>query len=210
MDLTDEALVENFRMTKDSTPFKSLVRRYQNRIFNAAFRILGNAEEAEEVVQDTFMKVHLNLDKYRAQSSFSSWVFAISHNLCMDTVRNKLRKGPVQMLSFDPQSHFAEEEGTENPGQIVTQLADPGPGPTYQVDLAEEEKMIQDSLMRLPDTQRAVLVLHDIEGFSYQEIADIIGTSIGTVRSRLHYGRQKLKELLDPYYSAQGVTSASR
>ena len=84
LDLNDEALVEKFRQTKDKTLFKSLVRRYQNRIYNAAYRMLGNKEEAEEVVQDTFIKMHQSLDKFRNQASFAAWLFRISHNVSID------------------------------------------------------------------------------------------------------------------------------
>jgi RNA polymerase sigma-70 factor (ECF subfamily) len=209
VDLTDEALIEKFRQTKEISFFKALVRRYQSRIYNAALRILGNVEEAEEVVQETFVKVLQNLDKFRNQASFSAWVFRITHNLCVDNLRANQRKNEFQHLSFDPQSTHDYEEIAPSM-KVVSQIADPNPGPAQIVDMTEQEQFIADSLQQLPDTQRAVLVLHDIEGFSYQEIAEIIGANIGTVRSRLHYGRLRLKELLDPYFSFKNMSTASR
>jgi RNA polymerase sigma-70 factor (ECF subfamily) len=212
MDLSDsdEALIENYRKTRDMNQFKSLVRRYQTRIYSVAVRILGNTEEAEEVVQDTFVKVHQNIDKFRRQASFSAWVFRIVHNQCVDLMRNKRRKRGFYLLSFDPQSTAMEvEEGAES-GPVVSQLADPTPGPEQQIDISERDHIIASSLRQLPENQREVLVLHDIEGFSYQEISDIVGASIGTVRSRLHYGRLKLRELLEPYFSSQTMSPAPR
>jgi len=209
VDLSDEALIESFRKTKDPIHFKSLVRRYQNRIYSAAYRILGSMEEAEEVVQETYIKVHQNLNRFRRQASFSAWIFRIANNVCLDCLRAKQRRRGFQLLSFDPQSAPESEDYAEGPSPVVSQVADGGPGPEQGFDLTEESQVIQASLRALPDYQRAVLVLHDIEGFSYQEIAEMVGTSVGTVRSRLHYGRLKLRELLEPYYSSSSSTSPS-
>ena len=209
MDLSDEAIVEEFRQTGDSIKFKSLVRRYQNRIYSAALRILGNPDEAEEVTQDTFLKVHQGISGFRKEASFASWVFRIAHNLCVDVVRTKQRRSGVKVVSFDPQSTQNEEESPD-PAVSLSQIADPLPSPAQKVDLDEQQMMIEKTLLELPESQRAVVVLHDIEGFQYQEIADIVGTSVGTVRSRLHYGRLKLRELLSPYFDSHGVQTASR
>lgn len=197
MDLSDEALIEKYRVDGDLTVFRVLVKRYQVRIFSQAYRTLGNPEEAEEVVQDTFVKVHQNLEKYRQQSNFSSWIFRITHNLCMDALRVRQRRKDMSAVSFDPQSALVDEEGDKS----LNQFPDLKPGPSQQLDQIEQYKVIEDSLLSLPETQKSVVVLHDIQGFSYQEIAEIVGTSIGTVRSRLHYGRLKLKEMLDPYFA---------
>lgn len=208
MDHTDESIVEQFRQTKDATQFKSLVRRYQNRVYNAAFRILGSKDEAEEVTQDTFLRVHQGLDRFREQASFSSWIFRITHNLCVDLVRAKQRKTGLKVVSFDPQSTQSEEEGFDS--NSVSQIADPMLSPAQLADAVEQQEVIQKFLMELPESQRTAIVLHDIEGFQYQEIAEILGTSVGTVRSRIYYGRMKLRDLLTPYFASQGVQTASR
>jgi RNA polymerase sigma-70 factor (ECF subfamily) len=211
VDLSDEALIESFRNTKDSSHFKSLVRRYQNRIYSAAYRILGNTEEAEEVVQETYIKVHHNLAKFRQESSFGSWIFKIAHNICIDILRSRRRNlGGVQLLSFDPQSSFDSEESTETSSSVVSQVADEAPCPSAMLDMNEQSEIIEASLKELPENQRTVVVLHDIEGFSYQEISDIVGANLGTVRSRLHYGRLRLRQLLEPYFSTANMSTASR
>jgi RNA polymerase sigma-70 factor, ECF subfamily len=204
----DEALLDKFRKTRDSGLFKSLVRRFQNRLFNAAYRILGNTEEAEEVVQDTCIKIYQGLDKFNKDTSLAAWVFRIAHNSCLDKLRFRNRKRTLKLVAFDPQATSAAHDSPES-GLIVSQAADPGPGPAEMLDSGEEGKIIAQKLALLPDSQRAVLVLHDIEGFSYLEIAEITGEKVGTVRSRLHYGRQRLRELLEPYYSSNTLSQAS-
>jgi RNA polymerase sigma-70 factor (ECF subfamily) len=209
VDLSDEAIILNFRQTKDPTHFKSLVRRYEGRVYAAVLRLVGNAEEAEEVVQDTFMKLHQNIDKFRSQASFAAWLFRIAHNCCMDRLRVKQRRKIYSFWSFDPQSAPDKEEQAES-GKVISQLADPCPNPAEMLDASEQEQLIERCLKELPDQQRAVVILHDIEGFPYQDIAEITGATIGTVRSRLHYGRLKLRELLEPYFEQRDVAEASR
>ncbi len=203
MDLSDEALIKKYRADGDMTVFTTLVKRYQNRVFVIAFRLLNNSEEAEEVVQDTFVKVHQNFDKFRTENIFASWIFRIAHNLCMDILRQRLRKKSTVLVSFDPQSTVAEEEGDRIINQPVSQLADEQPNPSQSLDMSEQTNMVERSLNKLPEAQKIVLILHDLQGFSYSEIAEIVGANIGTVRSRLHYGRIKLKELLAPYFSSE-------
>lgn len=198
VELTDEALVGKYRQVRDMNAFRVLVRRYQNRIFNAAYHLLGNKEEAEEVVQDTFVKVHQGIDKFREDASFGAWVFRISHNLCVDSLRNKKKKKGITAIPFMSRNEDFDGDFEES----VLDISDVSLEPAQKLDLKEESEVIEQSLKCLPEAQRAVLVLHDIEGFAYQEIAEIIGTSIGTVRSRLHYGRIKLKEMLDAYYAS--------
>jgi RNA polymerase sigma-70 factor, ECF subfamily len=205
VDLNDRALVEKILKTNDLMTFKSLVRRHQNRVYNTAIRIVGNADEAEEVVQETFIKVHQNLSKFRNESSFSSWMFRISHNICMDKLRSKQRRG-FQFIQFEPQ-HADDPELSPT---AMNQLPDDMPTPAEQLDAVEQEQVIADSIQQLPDNQRTVVVLHDVQGLSYQEISEITGMNLGTVRSRLHYGRLKLREILNPYFSYTTASTTSR
>lgn len=209
MDLSDdEAILDRYRESRDPALLTFLLRRYQNRIYNVAYRVLGNTEEAEEIVQDTCIKIHQGILKVQKSASFGAWVFRIVHNLCFDYMRNKQRRGG-KTITFDPQTTL-EDASAEGVTGIVTQAADPGPGPHEALEGTEEEKVIAEKLNLLPDMQKVVVILHDVEGFSYQQIAEIVGTSIGTVRSRLHYGRVKLKELLEPYYQGNPVSQTRR
>src|SRR3990167_11345876 len=107
-----------------------MVRRFENRIYSAVLRIVGNEEEAEEVVQDTFMKAHDNITKFRGSSSFGAWLFRIAHNSCMDRLRTKQRRKLFHAWSFDPQSSAEKEEDCH----VVTQAADPHPNPSDELD----------------------------------------------------------------------------
>ncbi|MBU6452032.1 MAG: sigma-70 family RNA polymerase sigma factor [Cyanobacteria bacterium REEB67] len=206
-ELTDEQLVAKFRISADMGIFKILVRRYQARVYSIALRTLGNNEEAEEVVQETFLKVHQSLDKYRQNALFSSWLYRIAHNQCMDVMRMKQRTLESKAVIFDPQSGSSagEEVSTDSSRDTVTQLADRTPDPAQKLDINEQTQIVEKSLAMLPEAQKMVLVLHDMQGLSYQEVSEIVGTSIGTVRSRLHYGRLKLRELLEPYFSNESA-----
>src|SRR5262249_936958 len=148
--------------------FKTLVRRYQNRVYNVAFRILGNSDEAEEVVQETLIKIHENLPKFHPQATFAAWIFRIAHNICVDTIRNRKRSSRgFKLFSFDPQS-IGEDDDCDSAPHKITQAADPSPGPMQNLDASEQEQIVVASLKELPDSQRTVLVLHDVEGFSYE------------------------------------------
>lgn len=192
-ELSDEALLANFKATKDNHYFQSLVACYQNRLYNTAFRIVGNVWEAEEIVQETFIRALRNINNFRTNASFSAWLYTITHNLCVDILRLRRRKKLSLNKSFDPQSLTVHEDIAIYNKHVVTQAADRLPGPAEQLELAERREVVAHSLDYLSEQQRAVVVLRDIEGFSYQEIATITGVNIGTVRSRLHYGRGKLK-----------------
>ncbi len=209
MDLSDEALIKLFRDTGDVCHFKVLVRRYQNRLYNAARRVLGNREEAEEVVQETCIKLLENVHRFNQQSSFAAWVFRIAYNIAIDVSRARNRRVDFRSLSFDPQSTCNGPDGDSRSGWTVKQAADPGPGPERTVDLKEQSELIEACLSELPASQSMVVVLHDIEGFSYKEIADIVGVNLGTVRSRLHYGRLKLREQLEPYFCPPDLSAAA-
>lgn len=205
MELTDEALLESFRKG-DSDSFTALVRRYQDRLYNLAYRVLANEYEAQEVVQDTFLRIHEGAINFRKSHVFAGWLFRIAHNACLDVLR--LRQRDITNLSFDQTSQTSEVEKTRQ--AVIGQLADSKAGPEEQLGLQEQARLIEESLTQLPDEQRIVVVLRDLEGFAYEEIAQIVGASQGTVRSRIHYGRLKLRELLRPYVFSPDSTPASR
>lgn len=205
MELTDEALLESFRKG-DSDSFTALVRRYQDRLYNLAYRVLANEDEAEEVVQDTFLRIHEGAVNFRRSKVFAGWLFRIAHNACLDILR--LRQRDISNVSFDQTG--SKSESGETRQAVLGQLADAKAGPEELVRLQEQARLIEESLAQLPDEQRIVVVLRDIEGFAYEEIAEIVGATQGTVRSRIHYGRLKLRELLRPYVFSPDSTPATR
>ena len=133
----DEDIIQKFRANGDLSLFKVLVQRHQARVYATAYRVLGNSDEAEEVVQDTFIKVHQNLDKFKASASFSSWLFRIAHNVSMDVLRSKQRRRESNLVAFDPQA-APEDDLRTNPGGPVSQLADYRPDPSQMLDQGAE------------------------------------------------------------------------
>ncbi len=196
LELKDETIVAGFKATQSTQYFKALMARHQNRLYNTAFRILGCPDESEEVVQETFIKALQNISKFRSNASLSAWLYTIAHNLCIDMLRLRQKNRRYRYQSFDPLSILRSKDPFKRSHHAVTQLPDNLPGPAERAELNELVNMVAHSLTCISIKQRAVVVLHDIEGFSYQDIAAITGTNIGTVRSRLHYGRNRLKKIL--------------
>lgn len=208
LDLNDESLLDKFRETRDPSVFKTLLRRYQDRIYNMAFRMLDNAEEAEEVVQETCIKVHQGIHKFNRNCSFAAWIFRIAHNGCLDVIRARERRRAMRVVAVD--ANPIQEDESNFDTNVIADLPDSSPNPEESLVIREKDKFFAEKLLELPESQRMALVLHDIEGFSYLEIAEIVGEKMGTVRSRIHYGRQKLREILEPYYKSNTISQPTR
>lgn len=162
--------------------FGQLVRRYQDRLFNAVYRVLDNAEDTADVVQEAFLNAYQSLNSFKGDSEFFTWLYRIAFNAAI-TLKRKRRS----VLSFE----WGREEGTHEP-------FDPSPftQPGEAIERSEEEAKLQAALNRLSAEHRTVLILKDIEGQKYEEIAEILDVPIGTIRSRLHRARLELKDLL--------------
>ena len=203
MNPADELIVENFRRARDPKSFEALVKRYQSQLYNVAYRMVLNREDAEDMVQETFVRLYTGFEQLHRKSSFHAWVLSIIHNLCRDLLRAKQRRLPLNLMALDlyarnraPCEH-AVVEASGYPGD-----------PSRHLDVIEQATAIESSLHRLSADQRAVVVLHHVENLSYQQIADITGANLGTVRSRLHYGRLKLRMMLEPYFAGQQLKAA--
>ena len=165
--------------------FGELVRRYQDRLFNAVYRVVDHSEDAYDVVQDAFLNAYQSLNSFKGDSEFFTWLYRIAFNTAISLKRKKRL-----LLSLD--GGRADEPVVEPiDGSEFTQ---PGTG----LERTEEEARLQKALGRLSAEHRAVLVLKDLEGQRYEEIAEILDVPIGTVRSRLHRARLELRELLQP------------
>jgi RNA polymerase sigma-70 factor (ECF subfamily) len=164
----------------DSAAFGQLVRRYQDRLFTSLVHVVSSREEAEDVVQDTFVQAMLKLNSFRRDSSFYTWLYRIAVNTAFYRHRRRRREPSVDaaraMTGNDP--------------------PDPGDDPADQLLREERATEIQRALSRLTEEFRLVLVMRDVDGFDYQSIARILDVSIGTVRSRLHRARSFMREQL--------------
>ena len=174
-DDADESLVERYR-DGDRAAFATLVRRYQKPIFNAAFRVCGREEDASDVTQAVFMKVAERLDQYDATHKFFSWIYRIAVNESINLLRDNGREAEL-------------ENEDELPG---LESADPA----WQVNQAQVSERIQKALMSMRISDRLVLTLRHFGECSYQEMSEVMGVDVKTVKSRLFEARARLRILL--------------
>jgi RNA polymerase sigma factor (sigma-70 family) len=165
--------------------FNALVRLYEGRVYNLCYRMLGDADSAADAGQDAFLSAFRNMRKFRG-GSFRSWMLRIATNTCYDVLRARQRR-PTTSLNADS----AHDEDSP-----ALQIADEGETPDERAQRRELATAIQDALATLPEDQRIVVVLSDVEGLAYDEIAQITGASLGTVKSRLSRGRARMRDAL--------------
>ena len=163
----------------DRDAFSELVCTHAQGVLNVVYRMCGSMQVAEDAAQETFIQAWLRLPSYRPQASLRNWLYRIAINSAIDMLRKEKRilPGVVEDLS----------------------LIDARPGPEAMIAGFERAEMVQEAVLALPDASRAVLVLREFEGLSYQEIADALDITVGTVMSRLNYARKLLKEKLEVY-----------
>jgi RNA polymerase sigma factor (sigma-70 family) len=169
----------------DVASFNELVRLYEGRVYNVCYRMLGDPDSAADAAQDAFLSAFRNLRSFRG-GSFRSWMLRIATNTCYDVLRVRKRRPSV---SLDIE---ADDESDSSPLQI----ADTAESPDDFAQRRELAAAIQHGLTLLPDEQRIVLILSDIQGLPYEEIAQITNTNLGTIKSRLSRGRARLREVL--------------
>ncbi|GIV88621.1 MAG: RNA polymerase subunit sigma-24 [Chloroflexus sp.] len=164
--------------------FNQLVRLYETRIYNLCYRMLGDADAAADTTQDAFIAAFRNLRSFRG-GTFKAWLLRIATNACYDVLRARKRR-PVVSLDRE----HDEEEGHRG------ELPDPGESLDDTMVRQELGAAIQRALAELPDDQRIVIILSDIQGLAYEEIARVTGVQLGTVKSRLSRARAKLRDIL--------------
>jgi RNA polymerase sigma-70 factor (ECF subfamily) len=179
----DERALIGAAQKGDVQAFNQLIREYQGLAYNVSYRILGDSEEAADACQEAFLSAFKNIRQFRG-GSFKAWIMRIVTNACYDQLRHKKRR-PSESL----------DDLLEDPDHSNL-VADPAPEPETQALRHELEKTIMDGIQTLPDEQRLTLVLADVQGFSYGEVAEITRTSLGTVKSRLSRGRASLRDYL--------------
>jgi RNA polymerase sigma-70 factor (ECF subfamily) len=165
----------------DAPAFEELVMTYQHRVFGVALRMLGNRAEAEEVAQEAFVRAHRALGDFRGDAKLSTWLFAITSRLCL----NRLASGERRLV----------RQGED----ALLRLSDAGPRPDAALERRELETALGRAIAELPEDRRIVVMLRDLEGLSYEEIAEVLELELGTVRSRLHRARADLKEKLERF-----------
>jgi len=191
INIDDAVLVEQCRQG-DSEATERLILKYQNRIYNAILRICANPDDAAELTQDTFVKVIENIDKFRGRSSFYTWAFRIGVNLTLNYCQRKVRIG---FRSLDAE----DKEDNGQAKQVLKEFLadDSSPNPAVVAANKELSEIVVDALMKLREEQRVVVVLRDIEGMNYAQIAEVLDIALGTVRSRLSRARSNLREIIE-------------
>lgn len=183
--LRDEELVARSQKG-DIDAFEELVNRYERKIYTVAYRIIGNPDDASDLTQEAFLKAFQGIRNFRGEASFQTWVSRIVTNVCRDELRKRYRK-PVDWL---------EEKITLDEGEVTRQVPSNEPGPEEIYEKKELQERLQELIATLSPEFRLALVLRDIQGFSYEEIAEQLDCSLGTVKSRINRARNYLKEKL--------------
>ena len=180
----------------DLEAFDELVRAFGGTVYNLAYRMTGNPADADDVAQEVFVKLHRTIRQYRWQAKFSTWLYALAANTCRSAMR-KLRR----VAEAEPVSLNAEPAD----GRRTPEPSDPGEHPGQLLERKELRRQIEAAMAELPEDFRMAIVLRDLQGLAYEEIAAALKCTVGTVKSRLARARQRVKEKL----VRQGVVCAA-
>ncbi len=181
----DNALIERAR-GGDRSALEELVQRHYRTVFNLAYRLSNDYDNAQDIVSEAFIRVHNALPNFRGDANFTTWLYRIVKNVFLDE-RKKQRL----------RSHQSIEEMVElEDSHVARQIEDPHPGPEHQIERRERHALVQQAVQGLPETQRVMLVLYHFQHRSYEEIAEVMQLPIGTVKSRLNRARLALKTRL--------------
>ncbi len=184
----DLSLVERCR-ANDEAAFNEIVTRYKAKIYNYIYRMTGSSDDAEDLTQEVFIRMYTSIDSFRSHSSLNTWLFRIAGNLCVDRFRRS--KNRTAAYSLDEPVAGSESGSHEIPDQTYE--------PQRLLEHVELADQIQQALAQLPEKLRATLILHDVEGMPYEEIAQVVGCPLGTVKSRLFNARMQLRQKLTGY-----------
>src|SRR5438067_837026 len=187
-DAPDDRSLVRAAQRGDPLAFRSLVERYQRRVYQLALGMVRDPDEAMDITQETFVRVHRYLPSFKGDSSFFTWTYRIATNLCLDAARKRGRSERVEMDERD-----AEIEARMDPPSAA--LA----GPQRAALNAELKAKIDEALRELSENHRAILLLREVEGLSYEELAQTLGIRKGTVMSRLFHARLKMQRKLREY-----------
>lgn len=165
----------------DRRAFEELVRAHQHRVYGLALRMLGDAAEAQDVAQEVFLRAHRGLAEFRGDARLSTWLYTIASRLCLNRLAGSKRR-------------------LTRPGdEALDRVVDGRPGPDETLERDELDAALRRAIAELPEERRVVVVLRDVDGLAYEEIAEILALPVGTVRSRLHRARLDLKDKLERF-----------
>ncbi len=181
----DEKRIIEQVLAGDNNAFGLLVETYQDRVYNLALRMCGNPDDAFDLAQESFFRAWRGLSGFQQESAFSTWLFRLSSNVCLDWLRAKKRRPTVSLTTLDD-----EEQ------EVQLELPDPGPGPEALLLAAEDREALAGAMNQLPVEYRQILTLRAVDDLSYTQIAEILQLKEGTVKSRLSRARLALRNKL--------------
>jgi RNA polymerase sigma-70 factor, ECF subfamily len=187
-ELTDEALIKDFQDNNTLEAYEILVKRYKDPLMNFVYRFVGDRDVCTDIVQDTMIKFYLNKDSYRSFAKFSTWIYTIAGNLAKNELKRRRRRNIFSLSNNDDDEKSIQIEDKSF-------LA-----PDRATDSEIKSEIIQKALLKVKPVYREVVILRDIQDLSYEEISEITGLAIGTVKSRINRGRIQLQKLLKNIY----------
>ena len=183
MGIRDEALIRR-AASGDDGAFETLMRAHQKQVYNLCLRMCGNAEDAFDLSQEAFLRAWRGLAQYQFEAEFSTWLYRLTRNVCIDHLRRRKREDTVPLEQ--------EQDGEV----IVLPIPDGAPGPEERALHEEKRRVLAEAMLSLPEEQREILILRVVNDLSYEQIAQILDLQLGTVKSRLARARMQLKKNL--------------
>ncbi len=187
-DFTDEELILEFQQNNTVKAYEILVERYKNPLTNYVFRFLGDYETCMDVVQESFIKVYRYKDSYSSIAKFSTWIYTIAGNLARTEYQRRKRRKFFSINSYGEDSNETYD------------IPDESYRPDEMTDSGIKDEIIQKAIQKVSPAYREMVILRDIQQLSYEEISEITGVAVGTVKSRINRGRAQLQKLLEYIY----------
>ena len=182
----DETILIQKSQQGDMDAFEQLLLRYEKKVYTIAYKYMGNAEDASDLAQEALIKAYQSIGTFRGESSFATWIGRITANRCLDELRKRKR---LQTTSLDEELELEE-------GSVQKEIASEKDTPEQHTIRQETVQYVQHKLAQMREEYRLVLVLRELEGHSYEDIAEMLNCSLGTVKSRISRARNYLKELV--------------
>lgn len=184
-------------VARDETAFTELVRLYERRLFALVFRMLGNRHEAEEITQEVFVQVFRAIHRFRGEAKLSTWLYRVAVNLCKNRLKYHARRGAMAHQDYDSIAEASASGSAEGVSAGTVER------PDELVEGIQLEGIVKQALERLDPDFRELVVLRDVEDLTYEEIAEVTGLPRGTVKSRIHRGRQQLRQRVEHMVGAK-------
>lgn len=184
---SDEELIKEFQDNNTLEAYEILVKRYKDPLMNFVFRFVGDKDACTDIVQDTMIKFYLKKDSYKSLAKFSTWIYTIAGNLAKNELKRRKRRTFISISNDDEDKSIQIEDKS-----FVA--------PDRAADNLIKNEIIQKAFLKVKPVYREVVILRDVQGFAYEEIAEMTGMSIGTVKSRINRGRTHLQKLLKNIY----------